>query len=80
MGLRVPSVESEAELVRYYDSEAIAITLNAKGCTPEELDRHRARYRDTLGIPVVEPLSEGADALVPAIREFIERERTRSAA
>ena len=80
MGLRVPSLESEIELIRYYDSETVAVTLNSKGCTPEQLDRFRSGYRETLGIPVVEPLTEGVEALVPAVRSFIERERLRSAA
>ena len=51
------------------------MTLNSKGCTPEQLDRFRSGYREKLGIPVVEPLTEGAGALVPAIRDFIERTR-----
>ena len=80
MGLRIPSLESEIELIRYYDSETIAVTLNSKGCTPEQLDRFRSEYREKLGIPVVEPLTEGVEALVPTIRGFIERERTRDAA
>ena len=80
MGLRVPSLESEIELIRYYDSETVAVTLNSKGCMPEQLDRFRAEYREKLGVPVVEPLTEGVDALVPAIRDFIERERARDAA
>ena len=77
MGLRVPSLESEIELIRYYDSETIAVTLNSKGCTPEQLDRFRSEYRDKLGIPVVEPLTEGVETLVPAVRSFIERGRGR---
>ena len=77
MGLRVPSLESEIDLIRYYDSETIAVTLNSKGCTPEQLDRFRSETREKFGIPVVEPLTEGADALVPAVRDFIERERER---
>ena len=80
MGLRVPSLESEIELIRYYDSETIAVTLSSKGCTPEQLDRFRAEYRERLGVPVVEPLTEGVEALVPAIRSFRERECTRDAA
>ena len=80
MGLAVPSLESEIELVRYYDSETVAVTLNSKGCTPKELDRYRSEYRETLGVPVVEPLIEGVGALVPVIRDFMERERARDAA
>ena len=80
MGLRMPSLESEIELIRFYDSETIAVTLNSKGCSPEQLDRFRAEYREKLGIPVVEPLTEGVEALVPAILAFIEREHTRAAA
>ena len=80
MGLRVPSLESEIELIGYYDSEVIAVTLNSNGCTQEQLHRFRAEYRAKLGLPVVEPLAEGAEALVPAIRGFIERKRKRDAA
>ena len=80
MGLRMPSLESEIELIRFYDAETIAVTLNSKDCTADELDRFRAGYRETLGIPVVEPLTEGVEALVPAIRAFVERERARAAA
>ena len=80
MGLRIPSLESEIELIRYYGSETIAVTLNSKGCTPEQLARFRAEYRNKLGIPVVEPLAEGVDLLVPAVRSFIERDRARDAA
>jgi len=79
MGLRIPSLESEIDLIRLYGAETIAVTLNSKGCTPDELDHFRAEYRKTLGIPVVEPLTEGAETLVPAIRAFVERERERSA-
>ena len=80
MGLRMPSLESEIELIRFYDSETIAVTLNSKGCSPEQLDRFRAEYREKLGLPVVEPLTEGVDALVPAIRDFMARNRARDAA
>ena len=80
MGLRIPSLESEIELIRYYGSETVAVTLNPKRCTPNQLDRFRAEYREKLGIPVVEPLTEGVETLVPAIRTFIERERARDAA
>ena len=80
MGLRIPTLESEIELIRHYDSETIAVTLNSQGCASERLDRYRAEYREKLGIPVVEPLTEGVEALVPAIHDFIERERARDAA
>ncbi|MCY4350828.1 MAG: DUF1611 domain-containing protein [Thiotrichales bacterium] len=76
MGLRIPSLESEIDLIRLYGAETIAVTLNSKGCPPDELDRFRAEYRTTLGIPVIAPLTEGAEALVPAIRAFVERERS----
>ena len=80
MGLRMPSLESEIEPIRFYDSETIAVTLSSKGCTLEQLDCFRVEYREKLGIPVVEPLTEGVEALVPTLRGFVERERTRDAA
>ena len=80
LGLRIASLESEIELIRYYGSETVAVTLNSQGCTVEELDSFRAEYRERLGIPVVDPLTEGVEALVPSIQRFIEREGARNAA
>ena len=58
--------------------------MTPKGKTAHGLvrgsDRFRTEYREKLGIPVVEPLTEGVEALAPAVRSFIERERTRGAA
>ena len=78
MGLRVPSLESEIELIRVLTTpRPVAVTLNSKGCMPEQLDRFRTEYRGKArASPSSNRSREGADALVPAIRDFIERERS----
>jgi len=68
---RLPSVDSEIELIRIYGSETLGITLNAEGMTPEEISAYQNELEDRLGIPVVQPISEGVDRLVPVIREFL---------
>lgn len=69
--LAIPSLESEIDLIRMYGAEVIALTLNTQGLTVEEARAYQEKYRQTLGIPVVLPLEEGLETLVPVIRALI---------
>lgn len=69
--LEIPSLESEIELIRMYGSEVIAITLNTENLGREEAEQYKEQYSKSLGIPVVLPLEEDLDALVPVIRKLI---------
>lgn len=70
-GYRIPSLKSEVELIDYYGARVLAVTLNGKSATPDELERYQQQYQEELGLPVVRILEEGAGALVPVVREFI---------
>lgn len=74
LGVRVPSPESEAELIARYGSRVIAVTLNEDHCDDAEMREHQARIAAAMGVPVVRPLVEGVAALVPAVREYLARE------
>jgi hypothetical protein len=50
------------------------VTLNGEHRPPDQLRADQARYRAELGIPVVLPLEDGVEELVPVIREFVARE------
>ncbi|GAB3988804.1 DUF1611 domain-containing protein [Spirosoma daeguense] len=65
---KIPTVESEIALVRAYNSEVIALALNTEDCTDEEATTYQQAYAERLGIPVLLPLQQGVDILVPVIQ------------
>ena len=71
LGLRIPSVESEVELIAAYGVPTLAIALNSHGSSMEALVAEQERLRQVLGIPVVRPLEEGVDELVPVIERLL---------
>jgi uncharacterized NAD-dependent epimerase/dehydratase family protein len=70
-GYRIPSVASEIELIGLYGARTLALTLHGGGMSPEDLEASQRQLQQTLAIPVVRPLVEGVNALVPVVREFI---------
>lgn len=71
IGIRIPPVESEIDLIKAYGSEVIAITLNGEHLTLEALQSYRDELQAKLDIPVVLPLEEGVEKLLPTIKNFI---------
>ena len=69
--VEIPSLESEVELIRLYGSEVIGITLNTTGLTKEEALSYKHTYQETLKIPVVLPIEEGIQDLLPPITQLI---------
>jgi uncharacterized NAD-dependent epimerase/dehydratase family protein len=68
---KIPPVESEIALIRAYNSEVIALALNTEDCTDEEAFAYQKEYADRLGIPVLLPLQEGVDAILPVFQSLI---------
>lgn len=75
LGLRIPSVKSEMELIALYDSQVIALTLNEDHCTDAQMRAHQERLTRELRIPVVRPLVDGLAPLVPVVQAFMARVR-----
>ena len=71
LGLRIPPVEDEVELIRRYGVPTLAVTINGHGMSGEELIAEQQRLREVLGIPVVRPLEEGVGELVPVVRRLV---------
>ena len=69
--IAIPSLESEVELIRFYGAEVIGIALNSKGLTREEALAYKQQYQEKLKIPVVLPVEEGIQELLPTIRRLI---------
>jgi uncharacterized NAD-dependent epimerase/dehydratase family protein len=72
---RIPPVEEEIELLRLLGARTLALTLNGQYLTAETLRAAARDLEQRLGIPAALPLEDGADALVPLVREFLAKER-----
>ncbi|HYB52454.1 MAG TPA: DUF1611 domain-containing protein, partial [Thermoanaerobaculia bacterium] len=71
--LRIPPVAEEIELIGILGARVVALTLNSEGLGAEELRAARAKLERELSLPVVLPLEEGADRLVPVIRDVMRK-------
>jgi len=74
LDLEIPSVADEIALIAMYGAKTLAVALNSEHLSAEQLSAHQRRLAGELGIPVVRPLEEGVEALVPVVREFIRAE------
>jgi uncharacterized NAD-dependent epimerase/dehydratase family protein len=79
-GFEIPTLEEELELVRLYGSRVLALTLNGDGMTAPALAEEARRLEAHLAVPVLRPLQDGVEALVPLLRRYVEVERARAAA
>ncbi len=68
---KIPAIEDEIAPVKMYGSEVIAVAINTNGCTEQEAYQYQQEYEQRLGIPVLLPLQEGVDKLLPVIRGLI---------
>lgn len=67
----IPSVESEIELIEKLGSKVIAVALNTTDCTPDEIDNYKKKYEDSCKLPVLLPVQEGVDKIVPLLKKLI---------
>ncbi len=70
----IHSVASEIELVKMYGSEVIAVALNTEHCSTEEALDLQEQYETELKIPVLLPLQQGIDRVVPIIQSLIKKQ------
>ncbi len=69
----LPDLKDEVELIRIYGAPTVAITLNSSQMTEQEVRSTALRYQNELGIPVILPLEDGVDALVPVFEKMIRK-------
>lgn len=67
----IPPVETEIALIRQYGAQVLALALNTEGCTASEASAFQQHYRDLLGMPVLLPLEQGLEAIIPAIKALL---------
>jgi uncharacterized NAD-dependent epimerase/dehydratase family protein len=74
-GWPIPTIAEEVALIRLYGAEVVAVTLNGEGLIAEALRESQRALAAELDLPVVRPLEEGAEALVPVVKRYLDRER-----
>jgi uncharacterized NAD-dependent epimerase/dehydratase family protein len=72
---QIPSLKSEIALIRMYGAQTLAVTLNTSGLDKRQILRYKIQYEDELGIPVVLPLEEGVDTIIPLIKTLAKHHR-----
>ena len=69
--MRIPPVSDDNAQIRTLGARTLAVTLNGEGLSPEALEKEQKRLARELCIPVVRPLEEGVEGLLPVVREFL---------
>ena len=72
VGCLISSIESEIELIKMYGVKTLAVTLNEEGWDDDKTRIYQEQLSEKLSIPVIRPLKDGVEKLVPVIREFME--------
>jgi uncharacterized NAD-dependent epimerase/dehydratase family protein len=65
--VEIPDLAGDIEIARAYGTEVVAVTLGGQALSVEQLRGERDRLADRLPVPVVCPLVEGVEALVPLL-------------
>lgn len=69
---RIPPVETEITLIRAYGSEVIALALNTEDCSDAEALAFQQQFAEQLQLPVLLPLQQGVDTVVPIIQSLVQ--------
>ena len=69
----IPDPKEEIALIKIYGAPTVAMTLNTSKMVADDARAYAKKYSHELGIPVVLPLEDGVDALVPLFSSMIER-------
>lgn len=69
----LPAVKDEIALIRMYGTETIAVTINTENMLLDDARNTASKYEDELGIPVILPLEDGVQQLVPLFEKMIDK-------
>ena len=71
LGLQIPEIEDEIELIQNYGSKVIGVGLNEEGCDMGQLRSVQRTISKKMNIPVVLPLTDGVNKIVDGIQTFM---------
>lgn len=69
----LPGIEDEISLINLYGARTLAITLNGEGAEEKDLIDYQQQLTDKLNLPVIRPLHQGVESLLPVIRRFLSK-------
>ena len=69
----IPEIKDEIALIKIYGAETVALTVNTAKMTEQDARDYAANKKKELGIPVVLPLEDGVQSLVPVFEEMIKK-------
>jgi uncharacterized NAD-dependent epimerase/dehydratase family protein len=69
----IASPKDEVELIRIYGAPTLALTMNTAKMTIEDARQFAKEYEEELNIPVVLPLEDGLDRIIPLLVELIKK-------
>jgi uncharacterized NAD-dependent epimerase/dehydratase family protein len=69
----IPDPKDEIALIKIYGAPTVGLTVNTAKMSAQEARDYAVKYERELGIPVILPLEEGVDRLVPVFRDMIEK-------
>ena len=67
----LPEIKDEIELIRIYGAPTLALTVNTENMTLQEARQYTETKEKELGIPVLLPLEDGVERLIPIFEEMI---------
>jgi uncharacterized NAD-dependent epimerase/dehydratase family protein len=70
---RIPDIEEEIELIRLFGARTLAVTLNEQGMSVKKISNYQQKLEKQLAIPVIRPLTDEVDRLLPVIRAFLRK-------
>jgi len=71
----IPTLANEINLINIYGAPTVGITLNTAKMSESEAREFAKQHEQELGIPVVLPLEDGLDRLVPIFTEMIKKSK-----
>jgi uncharacterized NAD-dependent epimerase/dehydratase family protein len=69
----IPDPKDEIELIKIYGAPTVALTLNTAKMNEADAREYAKKYQASLGIPVVLPLEDGVDSLVPVFEDIMKK-------
>ena len=71
----IPSLADEINLIRIYGAPTVGITINTAKMSIEEARKFAQEEEKQLGIPVILPLEDGLERLVPVFADLIKKSK-----
>lgn len=64
---------TEIDLIKLYGSKVIAIAINTEHCSMEEALAFQKEYEEQFNIPVLLPLQQGVEKIIPVIESLVKK-------